>query len=124
VTGFTSAQASPTNATTLTYALTFAESVTGVAAGDFSRGFDGVELVDAGEIADANFEGSDQSHMEGGSDVAGDEISAAADDHGVAGLCESKDGLGDFRDAGVNARMQAESLPEEIGQMPNAVFGK
>ena len=37
VTGFTSAQASRTNATSFTYALTFSESVTGVAAGDFSN---------------------------------------------------------------------------------------
>jgi VCBS repeat-containing protein len=37
VTGFTSAQATPTNATSFTYTLTFSESVTGVAAGDFSN---------------------------------------------------------------------------------------
>ena len=37
VTGFTSAQASPTNATSFTYTLTFSESVTGVVAGDFSN---------------------------------------------------------------------------------------
>ena len=37
VTAFTSAQATPTNATTLTYTLTFSESVTGIAAGDFSN---------------------------------------------------------------------------------------
>jgi len=36
VSSFTSAQASPTNAASFTYALSFSEAVTGVAAGDFS----------------------------------------------------------------------------------------
>jgi hypothetical protein len=37
VSSFTSAQSSPTNAASFTYTLTFSESVTGVAAGDFSN---------------------------------------------------------------------------------------
>jgi VCBS repeat-containing protein len=37
VSSFTSAQATPTNATSFTYTLTFSESVTGVTAGDFSN---------------------------------------------------------------------------------------
>ncbi|MGA1436531.1 MAG: beta strand repeat-containing protein, partial [Ilumatobacteraceae bacterium] len=37
VSGFTSSQSSPTNASSFSYTLTFSESVTGVAAGDFSN---------------------------------------------------------------------------------------
>lgn len=37
ISSFTSAQATPTNATSFTYAITFSEAVTGVASGDFSN---------------------------------------------------------------------------------------